>query len=443
MTSQSGIGKRIDLLDALRMLAALSVVLYHYAFRSTGSDGLTNVSVPSISHIARYGYIGIYLFFIISGFVIACSTENRTITAFVLSRFVRIYPGFLFCMTTTALAIVLFADPNFVITWEKWAYNLLIDAPRFRQGFVDGVYWTLVYELTFYLWIALLLGAGVFPRWIGQIILVWLAVSVLNETIVRSPLLNAYLLTDQSGFFALGLAVYRLYRREQWPIGFEGMPLVNGSWLGKTRYWTGFARVRCLQVYPLAVFGLALAVAVFQALQLLPQLSKNYSVTFDPIIVSTLVVGSTALVAVAPFVPRFSTIAPITMVMGGLSYPLYLLHANIGFLIFNKVGDAISHPVLITGTAVAMVAISWAAWTWVERPAQITLRSHLRRALETKSSQPLESDAHGLDRVGSEQCRLAHAVMTQNSDKLAFVDGEADPIEDRRYGHSLCATPRH
>ena len=39
MTLQSGIGKRIDLLDALRMLAALSVVLYHYAFRSTGSDG--------------------------------------------------------------------------------------------------------------------------------------------------------------------------------------------------------------------------------------------------------------------------------------------------------------------------------------------------------------------------------------------------------------------
>jgi len=382
LTLQSGIGKRIELLDALRLLAALSVVLYHYAFYSMGAHGLTSVAVPSISHIARYGYLGVYLFFIISGFVIACSAENRTAAAFVFSRFVRIYPGFLFCMTATALAMALFADPNFVITWHKWAANLLVDAPRFGQGFVDGVYWTLVYELTFYVWITILLGVGVFPRWTTQIILIWLVVSVLNETMVRSSLLSQYLLTDQSGFFALGLTVYRLYRCEARPIESVPAQLGGGCRSGTAQFWTSVARARRFQVYPLAVFGLALAVALFQALQLLPHLNKNFSVTFDPIIVSTLIVGSTALVAVAPWVPQSPTIAPMTMVMGGLTYPLYLLHAVIGYLIFNKVGNTISHSVLITGTAVAMVLISWAAWRWVERPAQTTMRFLIKRALD-------------------------------------------------------------
>ena len=122
------------LLDGLRLLAALSVVLYHYAFRSLGADGLTDVAIPSISHIARYGYVGVYLFFIISGFVIACSAENRTAMAFALSRGVRIYPGFLLCMTATALAMALFADPKLVVTWDEWAGNLLIDASLFGRG---------------------------------------------------------------------------------------------------------------------------------------------------------------------------------------------------------------------------------------------------------------------------------------------------------------------
>jgi peptidoglycan/LPS O-acetylase OafA/YrhL len=386
LTLQSGTTKRFELLDALRLLAALSVVLYHYAFRSTGADGLTSVAIPSMSHIARYGYLGVYLFFIISGFVIACSAEKRSAIAFLLYRCVRIYPAFLLCMTTTALAMALFADPNFVITWGKWAGNLLIDAPRFGQGFVDGVYWTLVYELTFYVWIAMLIGVGVFPRWICQITLIWLAVSVLNETTVRSSLLSQYLLTDQSGFFALGLAVYRLYRCEERPIGSVRAPLAGDFRSGRMRAWTSVARGGCFQLYPLAVFGLALAVAIFQALQLLPHLNKNYSVTFDPIIVSTLIVGSTALVAVAPWVPQSPSIAPITMVMGGLTYPLYLLHANIGFLILNKVGNTISHSALITGTAVAMVAISWAAWRWVERPAQTAIRFLIKRVLDVNSA---------------------------------------------------------
>ena len=41
-----------------------------------------------------------------------------------------------------------------------------------------------------------------------------------------------------------------------------------------------------------------------------------------------------------------------------------------------------------------------------------------------------------------EQRRLAHAVVAENSDELALVDGEADPVEDRNAAVA-CTQPRH
>jgi peptidoglycan/LPS O-acetylase OafA/YrhL len=49
---------------------------------------------------ARYGFLGVPIFFIISGYVIAYSAE-RTAAAFAIARVSRIYPTFLFCMTLT------------------------------------------------------------------------------------------------------------------------------------------------------------------------------------------------------------------------------------------------------------------------------------------------------------------------------------------------------
>jgi peptidoglycan/LPS O-acetylase OafA/YrhL len=90
MASQAQAKVRIEGLDLLRLFAALSVVIFHYAFRGAAADSFTHVSLPALAPVAKYGYLGVDLFFVISGFVIAWSAEGRHWSRFAVARFARI-----------------------------------------------------------------------------------------------------------------------------------------------------------------------------------------------------------------------------------------------------------------------------------------------------------------------------------------------------------------
>ena len=57
---------RITNLDLLRGVAALAVCLFHFDY-----DGA--LGIPSVSHVLSYGYLGVQMFFVISGFIIPYS----------------------------------------------------------------------------------------------------------------------------------------------------------------------------------------------------------------------------------------------------------------------------------------------------------------------------------------------------------------------------------
>ncbi len=57
--------------------------MYHY---------ITNETLfPILSEITKFGYLGVALFFMISGYVITLSAANRSALEFAISRFVRLY----------------------------------------------------------------------------------------------------------------------------------------------------------------------------------------------------------------------------------------------------------------------------------------------------------------------------------------------------------------
>src|SRR6185295_17219947 len=99
------------------------------------------VALPWLTPVAKYGFLGVPVFFVISGFVIAYSAEGRTATGFAIARFARIYPGFLFCMTLTFFALVVFGAPRFSTSFWQWTANLAIAAPQFGQRYMDSAYW--------------------------------------------------------------------------------------------------------------------------------------------------------------------------------------------------------------------------------------------------------------------------------------------------------------
>jgi peptidoglycan/LPS O-acetylase OafA/YrhL len=203
---------RVQALDLLRLVVVLGVVMFHYGFRGPASHGAVNVAVPGIDWIAQYGYLGVPVFFVISGFVIAYSAEGRTALQLAIARIARIYPGFVFRMTLTFAAVIAFGAPHFQTSAGQWLANLFIASPALRQPYMDSAYWSLVIEVTFYAWVTLLMTASLLPRRIDFIVIAWLGLSMFNELTFDARWIEIVFLTDDSGFFATGLVIYELYR---------------------------------------------------------------------------------------------------------------------------------------------------------------------------------------------------------------------------------------
>lgn len=151
-------------IDILRFLAAVLVMFYHYGFwvwafpegvsaRATG--GIP--PHPEIGGLVQFGWVGVQIFFVISGFVIAFSAEHSTPLRFFEARVKRLAPAVWICAPVTAM-VLLFVD----LSWPTDAVTRLMRTALFVpfNPWVDSVYWTLGIEIAFYavVWILLRLG---------------------------------------------------------------------------------------------------------------------------------------------------------------------------------------------------------------------------------------------------------------------------------------------
>ncbi|MDD5250387.1 MAG: hypothetical protein PHY45_15495, partial [Rhodocyclaceae bacterium] len=56
-------GTRVNEIDLLRFVAALSVVFFHYSFRGYAADAMSVMPYPLLAPFSKYGYLGVELFF--------------------------------------------------------------------------------------------------------------------------------------------------------------------------------------------------------------------------------------------------------------------------------------------------------------------------------------------------------------------------------------------
>lgn len=135
-------------LDALRGFAVTSVVLFHITMRSE----VTRYGL-------KFGVTGVDLFFIISGFVILLTLEkNNHWKDFVVSRFSRLYPTYWICVTITAvLSIVvnILQNKSSQGLGLQYLVNMTMFQSYFRVPDLDGSYWTMAEEMSFYLFMLL------------------------------------------------------------------------------------------------------------------------------------------------------------------------------------------------------------------------------------------------------------------------------------------------
>jgi len=160
-------------IDAMRVLAALVVFLDHFA-RPSVSGGL-------FWQVAPFGGDAVIVFFVISGFVIAHATaqKERNAADYFISRAARIY-------SVAVPAIVLTIACDFVGQWidpryTSWSYSggalwqQLVTGLTFTNAFwhagffpgSDGAYWSLGYEVPYYV----IFGAALFARGVWRVVL--------------------------------------------------------------------------------------------------------------------------------------------------------------------------------------------------------------------------------------------------------------------------------
>ena len=89
---------RAVVFDVLRILAAIQVVIGHYAFSSHAVSRTTMYS-SLLREEARYGYITVDIFFIISGYFITMTARKHSWQSFLLSRVPRIFAPLMVCGT--------------------------------------------------------------------------------------------------------------------------------------------------------------------------------------------------------------------------------------------------------------------------------------------------------------------------------------------------------
>lgn len=346
----AGTNQRLDHiapLDLLRLAAALAVVGFHYLFRgAVGETPYLDAAYPEAASIAIYGYLGVSQFFLISGFVIAWSAEGRSWHEFALARFARLYPGFVVCMTITFVVMLLAAAPAFPVSARQYVANLTMFAPALGQPFMDGAYWSIVLEVIFYGWVALALFFGVFSRLKLELVLGWLFVSLANEFFLHSGALRLLLLTEYGPLFAAGVLIHHMYGHGR---SSEALMLLAAAFM------LSCLNMTIQQEWMLAHYGTQIA---------LPNLILANAV------MHALLVGALLLRdRVRP--------SGLMLALGGLTYPLYLLHQHVGYVAIDALAPSIGRWPAALACTVALTILALVVWRFVERPAQRFLRRHL------------------------------------------------------------------
>jgi peptidoglycan/LPS O-acetylase OafA/YrhL len=340
---------RLYEIDLLRIAAALAVVFYHYTF-SGYAGHLTSVAFPTLSTVTRYGYLGVDLFFVISGFVVLLSAWGRRPHEFVISRMVRLYPAYWAAVTITAIVTITLSHGLFRVTPGQYLANLTMANSLPNIANVDVVYWTLWAEIRFYLLVLVLAWIGITRVKVITVLWLWLAATAVLESHLlpagSAAKIDLIVQSQWSHYFIAGMALCLIYRSGiSWQLG--------------------------------TILALSYGNAVFQAINFAQRVSGRYHQVLHPLVVAAAV---TAIFIVTTLIALRVTgrlRRPWFAAAGALTYPLYLVHAYNGFVLFNLFGRAVNKWVLLT----AMVAVMSCAAYAIHRLVEVRCAPQLKLAL--------------------------------------------------------------
>lgn len=314
---------RVELLDSLRGLASLSVCIFHIF---CGNSALLPAGI--VKSIAGFGYLGVEVFFVISGFILPYSMLRSQYRLrsdywrFLARRLIRLEPPYL---CTILLIIILnllaartpgFAGAHFTVDWPQLLAHLAYLNAFLELGWLNTVFWTLAIEFQFYLLIGLCFPLLVSPKRIWR--RVFLSILFLLPFVSG----NANFIFSHLHYFLLGMVTFLFHRKIESTAFLVCCLLLV---LSPARGFTSFLEI------------------------------------------ST---GVCAAVAIAAFASKR---LPFQF-LGMISYSLYLIHIPVGGKIVNLGSRFVTDYYLRLGLAVfavgVCIAISYLFYRFIEEPAK-------------------------------------------------------------------------
>lgn len=337
---------RLRVLDLLRFGAALAVVLFHLV--ETSAWG-TRFAFPALSGVTMFGVYGVRLFFVISGFVILMSAWGHSPGRFVISRIARLYPAY----WASVILLGGLAVAGFITDHRPSLTELLANLTMMQHGLrirdLEIVYWTLWHELVFYVLIACFAAIGITYRRCLAFLGGWVFLLVVAER-ADVDVLQAVLLPFSAPFFIAGMALYLVHR-------------FGGSF------------------FPWLFVAVGWVLGVIGALDGEPRVIERYGEPLG----TALIVGVITLIFVVMGLVALGVFDGVDWrwltALGVLTYPLYLFHHHIGYLVIQWLHGPLGHRLTLPVAVLVTLAVAYAVNRLIEAPFGPRLRRALTRSL--------------------------------------------------------------
>ena len=351
-------------LDIIRFAAAAMVMLHHLC-ASTWAEKWSipaqivngRAAFPELFFATWFGWLGVEIFFVISGLVIVYSAESASASTFLRSRVLRLYPAAWICASITAITVKVLGLESFRGVLRQWLDSVtLIPLPPY----IDPVYWTLGVEISFYGVIFILLVCKGF-RHLERLALILGTLSSLYwilGTLIAPGFLQRHLWTrvfelsllPYGCFFAVGVLTYIISR--------FGLSLRRV--LAMTLFIAaGVIEVSYKTVHSNIAFGIPRSAILPQSIYVIALILIFISMrcTFD----------------------NANRLSYAIRTIGLATYPLYLIHQIVGAAIM---GWVLNHGGSKYGALGAAIAICLAGCIFIVMLLEPPLRSLLRKGFD-------------------------------------------------------------
>lgn len=333
-------------LDLVRFGCALMVALFHFTWRTVDE-----------AHVMPFGWIGVQVFFVVSGVVIANSALASTPYRFVRSRFLRLYPA---AWIAAAISFAILA----LVPWSAYQALGIGVIPQLgalaRSLTLVGdyalatSYWTLPIEIAFYLLVlTTLLRRGIGLRAVARL----LALASSAYLIALSYALAA---TSGPGWLDLGYGMKNMLLLR------HGVFFAIGIYVWIAVQQRRLERSDCLLLVLCLATGALEIICRALTLMGIYAVGEEGRLGLTPVMLGALLVFGImlALICLSLVNARRWTPAPrmgaFVRMLGLVTYPFYLVHEVAGGAILHAaLGHGLGRP---AGLALALAGALGLAW---------------------------------------------------------------------------------